>query len=81
MTRTLISLTPMAAVIAIFGVQVLLTRRRRKREDRQTAERIEAAVASYGRAARAYIAWLEERFAAEASQQFPGQPRTPGRPQ
>ena len=64
MTRTLISFAPAAAICVLIAVQVISEARRRRREDRLTAERIGAAVAAR-RDGQAYIAWLEERFAAE----------------
>jgi hypothetical protein len=64
MTRTLISLAPLAAALTIIAVRLLVVARRRKREDQETAERIEAGVAAR-RAEDAYIAWLEEQFAPE----------------
>jgi hypothetical protein len=67
MTRVLISLAPLAAACALIGFRVLATARRHQREDRETARRIEAAVAAR-RAERAYIDWLEERFEEEARQ-------------
>jgi hypothetical protein len=66
-TRTLISLAPLAAACALIGFRVLATARRRRREDRETARRIEAAVAARS-AERAYLDWLEERFEEEARQ-------------
>jgi hypothetical protein len=67
MTRILISLAPLAAACALTGFRVLATARRHRREDRETALRIEAAVAAR-RAETAYIDWLEERFEEEARQ-------------
>ena len=64
MIGTLISFAPAAAGLVLIAVQVISEARRRRREDRLTAERIGAAVAAR-RDGQAYIAWLEERFAAE----------------
>ena len=66
MIGTLISFAPAAAGLVLIAVQVISEARRRRREDRLTAERIGAAVAAR-RDGQAYIAWLEERFAAERS--------------
>jgi hypothetical protein len=63
-TRLLISLAPAVAICVLIAVQAVSTARRRRREDRMTAERIGAAVAAR-RDGQAYIAWLEEQFAAE----------------
>jgi hypothetical protein len=76
MTRTLISLAPMAAIITLIAVRVLMVKRRRDREDQAAAARFEQQVAQALAACRD-----EDGFWAFAEQQFPGQAQAPRRPQ
>jgi hypothetical protein len=75
-TRTLISLTPMAAVFALITIRVLTVARRRKREDREAAARFDRQVAQALAACRD-----DDGFWAFAEQQFTSQGQTPRRPQ
>jgi hypothetical protein len=76
MTRTLISLAPMAAVIALITIRVITVTRHRRREDRAGAARFEQQVAQALAACRD-----DDEFWWFAEQQFGALPKTPGRPQ
>lgn len=75
MTRTLISLAPMAAICALITVRVLTVARRRRREDQAAAARFEQQVAEALAACRD-----DDKFFVFAEQQFTSQGQAPRRP-
>jgi hypothetical protein len=74
MTRTLLSLAPLAAVCTLITVRVLTVARRRRREDQAAAARFEQQAAQALAACRD-----DDGFWWFAEQQFGALPKTPGR--
>ena len=74
MTRTLISLAPLAAVCALIAVRLVTVSRRRKREDEAAARQFEQQVAQALAACRAddqFWSIVEQEFGAQQQARRP----------